>query len=396
MSTIMVINSGSSSIKYQVFDMAGEAVLAKGLIERIGTDHALVRHETPDGEYEQEVPVLDHHAGFRTMLEACAEWGPSLDPGDVSGVGHRVVQGGSGFVAPVMIDGAVLTVIDELSSLAPLHNPPNLLGIRAAMAAFPNVPQVAVFDTAFHQTMPPVAYTYAIDANLAHQYRIRRYGFHGTSHRYVVRQAAAYLGIPDREFNAITLHIGNGASACAIVGGQSIDTSMGMTPLEGLVMGTRSGDIDPGILFHLHRQAGMSVDQLDEMLNRRSGMVGLAGSGDLRDVQASAERGEPQAQLSLEVYARRIRQYVGAFYTYVDPLHAIVFTAGVGEHSAMVRGLALQGLQRLGIDLDEGRNTAQGGGIREISSAGSPVTVLVVPTNEELEIARETLSVITG
>jgi acetate kinase len=394
MNTIMVINSGSSSIKYQLFDMEGEVVLAKGQIERIGTDHAVIAHETPDGSYEEERSVLDHTAGFRAMLDACARWGPSLDSVDISGVGHRVVQGGSRFVAPVVIDEAVLTVIDDLSSLAPLHNPANLLGIQAAMAAFPNVTHVAVFDTAFHQTMPPAAYTYAIDANLASQYRIRRYGFHGTSHRYVAGQAAAFLGIPEADFNAITLHIGNGVSACAIVGGMSIDTSMGMTPLEGLVMGSRSGDIDPGILFHLHRQAGMSVDQLDDLLNRRSGMVGLAGSGDLRDVQASAERGEPRAQLALEVYARRIRHYVGAYYTEVEPLHAVIFTAGVGEHSALVRELALRGLQRLGIEISDERNAASGSGIREISASDSQVKVLVVPTNEELEIARQTVSVI--
>jgi acetate kinase len=262
------------------------------------------------------------------------------------------------------------------------------------MAAFPQVPHVAVFDTAFHQTMPPVAYTYAIDANLASQYRIRRYGFHGTSHRYVAGQAAAFLGIPDADFNAITLHIGNGVSACAIVGGKSIDTSMGMTPLEGLVMGSRSGDIDPGVLFHLHRQAGMSVDQLDDLLNRRSGMVGLAGSGDLRDVEASSARGEPRAQLALEVYARRIRQYVGSYFTEVDPLHAVVFTAGVGEHSAMVRELAMRGLQRLGIEIDLDRNASIGSGIQVVSGESSPVKVLVVPTNEELEIARQTVSVI--
>jgi acetate kinase len=394
MNAILVINSGSSSIKYQVFDMDGEVVLAKGQIERIGTDRAVIMHGTPEGEHKEERSVLDHFVGFRAMLDACTKWGPALDSVEMAGVGHRVVQGSSRFVDPVVIDEAVLSVIDELSSLAPLHNPPNLLGIRAAMVAFPDVPQVAVFDTAFHQTMPAAAYTYAIDANLASQYRIRRYGFHGTSHRYVAGQAAAFLGIPDTDFNAITLHIGNGVSACAIVGGKSIDTSMGMTPLEGLVMGSRSGDIDPGVLFHLHRQAGMTVEQLDDLLNRRSGMVGLVGSGDLRDVQASAERGEPRAQLALEVYARRIRQYVGAYFTEVDPLQAVVFTAGVGEHSATVRELAMRGLQRLGIRLDPDRNASIGSGIQVISADSTPVKVLVVPTNEELEIARQTVSVI--
>lgn len=394
MSIVMVINSGSSSLKYQLFEMEDEAVLAKGLIERIGTDRGLLTHEGPDGKHERELPVLDHTAGFRAMVEACAAWGPPLDDVDVRGVGHRVVQGGSRFVAPTLIDATVLKVIDDLSSLAPLHNPANVLGIEAALGTFPNVPNVAVFDTAFHQTMPPVAYTYAIDANLAAQYRIRRYGFHGTSHQYVAVKAAGYLDIPFDEFNAITLHIGNGVSACAIERGKSIDTSMGMTPLEGLVMGTRSGDIDPGILFHLHRQAGMSVDQLDDLLNRRSGMLGLAGSLDLRDVQASAERGEPRAQLALEVYAYHIRKYVGAYFAAIDPLHAIVFTAGVGENSAVVREGAIGGLGRMGIDLDRERNAESGRDIRRISTDTSPVAVLVVPTNEELEIARQTLSVI--
>ena len=395
MSVIMVINSGSSSIKYQLFEMDGEVVLAKGIIERIGTDRGLLRHEGPTGEHERELPVLDHTAGFRVMVEACETWGPSLEDVGVQGVGHRVVQGGARFVAPTLIDASVLRVIEQLSSLAPLHNPPNLLGIEAALATLPNVPNVAVFDTAFHQTMPPVAYTYAIDANLASQYRIRRYGFHGTSHRYVAGIAADFLGIAFDDFNAITLHIGNGASACAIEGGASIDTSMGMTPLEGLMMGSRSGDIDPGILFHLHRQAGMSVEQLDDMLNRRSGMLGLAGSLDLRDVQASADRGESRAQLAIDVYACRIRKYIGAYYTVVDPLHAIVFTAGVGENSAIVRAKAIDGLGRMGIELDGERNASPQRGIRRISTDDSQVQVLVVPTNEELEIARQTNSVIS-
>jgi acetate kinase len=285
----------------------------------------------------------------------------------------------------------VIRTIDELSALAPLHNPPNLLGIDAARATFPDVPHVAVFDTAFHQTMPEVAYTYAIDANLAQQYRIRRYGFHGTSHRYVAYLAAEHLGIPFDDFNAITLHIGNGVSSCTIRDGKSVDTSMGMTPLEGLVMGTRSGDIDPGILFHLNRQAGLTIDQMDDLLNRRSGMLGLTGSSDLRDVQEAAARGDHRAALALDIYCRRLRQTIGACLTDLDPLHAIVFTAGVGENSAVVRAQTLAGLDRLGIALDPARNEARARGIRRISTDDSPVAILVVPTNEELEIARQTL-----
>ncbi|MGC4191164.1 MAG: acetate kinase [Thermomicrobiales bacterium] len=396
MSVVLVINSGSSSIKYQLIEMSGEQVLARGLIERIGTDSGAITHTGPDGEHRAERPILDHVAGFRAMMDACNIWGPHLDDQPIVAVGHRVVQGGARFVQPTPIDDAAIRILEAISSLAPLHNPPNLLGIEAARTAFPDLPQIAVFDTAFHQTMPPVAYTYAIDAALANQYRIRKYGFHGTSHKYVSELAAQSLGIPLDRFNAITLHIGNGVSACAIRGGKSVDTSMGMTPLEGLVMGTRSGDLDPGIIFHLARQAGMTVDQLDDLLNRRSGMLGLTGSSDLRDVQEAAERGDRRAALALDVYCHRIRHYVGAYHTDLDPLHAVVFTAGVGENSAIVREKTLEGMQRFGIHLDAGRNRRRGSGIRRISADDSPVAVLVVPTNEELEIARQTLAAING
>jgi acetate kinase len=396
MSIILVVNSGSSSIKYQLFEMESADVLAKGLIERIGSGDGVVNHTGPGGTHTLEQQILDHTSGFRAMLRACEEYGPQLDELPIAAVGHRVVQGGSRFVAPTVIDDSVIQVIEQISSLAPLHNPPNLLGIRAAMAAFPGIPHVAVFDTAFHQSMPPEAYTYAIDTTLASQYRIRRYGFHGTSHKYVSERAAEYLGIQLESFNAITLHIGNGVSATAIRDGKSVATSMGMTPLEGLVMGTRSGDLDPGILFHLHRQAGLTVDQMDDLLNRRSGMIGLTGSSDLRDVQESAERGDKRAQLALDLYCRRLRHYTGAYLTELDPLHAVVFTAGVGENSVVVREKTLTGLSRLGIELDRSRNESSKRGIRRISSDASPVSVLVVPTNEELEIARQASEAIQG
>ncbi|MGB3327534.1 MAG: acetate kinase [Thermomicrobiales bacterium] len=395
MSVVLVINSGSSSIKYQLIEMAGETVLAKGLIERIGTDNGIITHTGQDGTaHRTERPILDHVAGFRAMMDACNAWGPRLDGEPIVAVGHRVVQGGARFIQPTLIDDAAVRILEEISSLAPLHNPPNLLGIAAARTAFPELPQIAVFDTAFHQTMPPVAYTYAIDAALANQYRIRKYGFHGTSHKYVSERAAEMLDIPHDDLNAITLHIGNGVSACAIRGGRSIDTSMGMTPLEGLVMGTRSGDLDPGIIFHLSRQAGMSIDQMDDLLNRRSGMLGLTGSSDLRDVQESAARGDRRAELALDVYCQRIRHYVGAYITDLDPLHAIVFTAGVGENSAVVRERSLAGMERFGIRLDPERNRARSHGPRRISPDDAPVAVLVIPTNEELEIARQTISAI--
>jgi len=394
MSVILVVNSGSSSLKYELFEMAGERTLAKGLVERVGTAHGVITHTSDGDTHEQAVRSLDHTAAFAAMIDACAAWGPDLDEIPVLAVGHRVVQGGSRFVQPMVIDQAVLRTIDQLSPLAPLHNPANLLGIEAAQDAFPNVPHIAVFDTAFHQTMPEEAYTYAIDRNLAQQHRIRRYGFHGTSHKYVSEQAAHHLGIPLDRFNAIVLHLGNGASACAIRNGQSVDTSMGMTPLEGLVMGTRGGDIDPGVLVHLHRAAGMTVDQLDDLLNRRSGLLGLTGSSDMRDVQASANRGEPGAELGLAVTCHRIKSYVGAYYAHLGRIDAIIFTAGIGENSADVRARSLAGLEHLGIVVDATRNGERGNGIRTISADGPPVKVLIVPTNEELEIARQTLTAI--
>jgi len=394
MSIVLVVNSGSSSIKYQILDMAREKVVAKGLVERIGTGTGIITHTGPDGEHREERPILDHIAGFRAMVDASDRYGPRLEDVPISGVGHRVVQGGARFVAPTVIDDAVIRTIEEISPLAPLHNPPNLLGITAARQAFPDVPHVAVFDTAFHRTLPEAAYTYAIDANLASQHRIRKYGFHGTSHKYVAERAAEHLGRPLEDINLITLHIGNGVSACAVEGGRSVETSMGMTPLEGLVMGTRSGDIDPGILFHLHRQAGMTPEQMDDLLNRRSGLLGMTGSSDMRDVLVSAERGEPRAELALQVYCHRLRHYVGAYYAILGRLDAIAFTAGVGEHAPEVRRRTLTGLERLGIRLSDARNAASERGIRCISADDSVVTVLVIPTNEELEIARQTLTAI--
>jgi acetate kinase len=397
MNNILVVNSGSSSIKYQIIDMDTESLVAKGLIERIGTDHGIVNHTSPDGEkHTAQRPMLDHMAGFRAMVDACDDLGPNLADVGVTAVGHRVVQGGARFISPTVIDDAVVRTIEEISPLAPLHNPPNLLGIRAARAAFPGIPHVAIFDTAFHQTMPPEAYTYAIDANLAAQLRIRRYGFHGTSHKYVSELAADYLQLPPEDVNTIVLHIGNGVSATAVKGGKSVDTSMGMTPLEGLVMGTRSGDIDAGILFHLHRQNGMTFEQIDDLLNRRSGLLGLTGSSDMRDVLSAAARGDSRAELALSIYCHRLKGYVGAYYAHLGRVDAIVFTAGVGENVPEVRERTLSGLEHMGIRLDEhaNRDRPEGDGIRRISANDSNVAVLVISTNEELEIARQTVQAI--
>ncbi len=306
------------------------------------------------------------------------------------------MQGGRRFLEPTIVTDLVEINIEDLGELAPLHNPGAVAGIRAARAAFPELPHVAVFDTAFHQTMPEAAALYAIDRTIAERHRIRRYGFHGTSHKVVSERAAAHLLIPLERFDAITLHLGNGASACAIRGGRSVDTSMGMTPLEGLVMGTRSGDVDPAILIHLQRRAELTPAEVDTLLNKQSGLLGLTGSSDLRDVEARAEEGDEAAMLGLAIYARRIRHYVGAYLAELGRADAIVFTAGVGENSPIVRAAALAGLEGLGIEIDRERNESRDRGVREISTDASRIRVLVVPTDEELEIAVQTAGLVGG
>jgi acetate kinase len=392
MTGVLVVNSGSSSLKYQLIESDTEKVLAKGLIERIGQDTGATTHSTPEGEWHAVPPMADHGAAFAAMIAAFEEHGPSIADGVIGAIGHRVVHGGARFFAPTIITPAVEKDIDELSEYAPLHNPANLAGIVAAREAFPGIPQVAVFDTAFHQTMPPEAYTYAIDAETAAKYRIRRYGFHGTSHKYVSEKAAEFLGLPLEQSRIIVLHLGNGASACAVRNGESIDTSMGFTPLEGLVMGTRSGDLDPAIVFQLARFGGLDLDQLDDLLNKHSGMLGLTGTADMRDVTKAAEAGDETARIALGVYAHRIKHYVGAYLAELGGADAIVFTAGVGENAAPVRALALEGLSGLGITVDDELNTAPGREARRISPDDSPIAVLVVPTDEELEIARQTVA----
>jgi acetate kinase len=396
MSAILVVNSGSSSFKYQLIEIETEQVLASGLVERIGEDTGHTKHTTPEGAWESEDPIADHTAGFAAMLAAFGDHGPSLYEHPLIAVGHRVVHGGKRFHEATIVTDLVKINIEDLSELAPLHNPANLAGIDAAQKAFPSVPQVAVFDTAFHQTLPPAAYTYAIDASLAERQRIRRYGFHGTSHKYVSGAAAEYLGRDVSSLKMIVLHLGNGASVCAVDEGRSVETSMGMTPLEGLVMGTRSGDLDPAVLFHLNRKTGMGFAELDELLNRRSGLLGLSGKGDMRDVQKAAASGDPAAELALEVYLHRIRGYVGSYYAQLGHLDAVVFTAGVGENNPLVRARSLGGLEELGITVDTALNEAPGSEARTISAASSRVKVLVVPTNEELEIARQSFAAVSA
>ncbi|MRG61134.1 acetate/propionate family kinase [Agromyces sp. CFH 90414] len=403
MSVVLVVNSGSSSFKYQLIEVERAETLASGLVERIGADAGQARHRNESAAraggaeasaWDSTVDVPDHFAAFQVMLDAFAEHGPSLEEHAPIAVGHRVVQGGARFFEPTIITDLVKINIDELSALAPLHNPANLAGIEAAQRAFPGVPHVAVFDTAFHQTMPPAAYTYAIDREVAAKHRVRRYGFHGTSHRFVSRAAAEFLGRPVEELRLIVLHLGNGASACAISGGRSVETSMGMTPLEGLVMGTRSGDVDPAVLLHLQRRAGLSADEVDRLLNSRSGILGLGGHADMRDLQAAADSGDAAAMLALEVYTHRVRSYVGAYAAQLGRVDAIVFTAGVGENSPMVREWSLAGLEGFGVEVDRERNHERARGARRISTDASRVDVLVVPTNEELEIARQALAAV--
>jgi acetate kinase len=395
MTAVLVVNSGSSSFKYQLIEMDTETVLASGLVERIGEPTGHAKHVSGDHSWERDLPIPDHTAGFQVMLDAFEADGPELTgEAEVVAVGHRVVHGGKRFYEPTLVTDLVKINIEDLADLAPLHNPANLQGIEAAQKAFPDVPHVAVFDTAFHETLSPAAYTYAIDAALAEKHRIRRYGFHGTSHKFVSEAAARFLDRPLADTKSIVLHLGNGASACAVDGGRSIDTSMGLTPLEGLVMGTRSGDIDPAVLFHLARKAGLSPAELDDQLNRHSGLLGMSGHGDMRDVIEAADAGDEAAQIALDVYLHRLKHYVGAYYAELGRVDAIVFTAGVGENNALVRAGALAGLEELGIEIDPARNESGERGARRICTDASRVAVLVIPTNEELEIARQTLSIV--
>ena len=376
---VLVINSGSSSLKYQLIEPDSSRSLAHGTVEQIG---------------EPSSPVADHDAALRVAFDQLSEDGIELKACGLAAVGHRVVHGGATFYQPTVVDDAVIAKLKQLSPLAPLHNPPAVQGIEVARKMLPDVPHVAVFDTAFFHNLPAAAATYAIDRELAEKWRIRRYGFHGTSHRYVSEQAAAFLGRPLENLNQIVLHLGNGASASAIAAGRPVDTSMGLTPLEGLVMGTRSGDIDPGIIGYLCRAAKMSVDDIESMLNQRSGMLGLAGELDFRRLHKMIETGDTAAQLAYDVFIHRLRKYVGAYLAVLGRTDVVSFTAGIGENVAAVRRDALSELAGLGIEIDEQRNTQSANDARRISAETSPIAVLVIPTNEELAIARDCLRAI--
>ena len=395
---VMVLNSGSSSIKYQLFEMADRTALATGVVEQIGEPKSRVRQRSAsaDGwaEIVREVSIGDHREGFDQIVEALADG--EADRSGLFGIGHRVVHGGEEFREPTLIDDDVVAAIRRQIPLAPLHNPANLLGIEVALARRPDVPQVAIFDTAFHQSLPPHAYHYAIPYELYETLQIRRYGFHGTSHRYVAKAAAGYLGRPLESLNLIVLHLGNGASATAIEGGRSVDTSMGMTPLEGLMMGTRCGDLDPAIVFFLATTGGKRLEEVEELLNSRGGLRGVSGVNDMREALQLAASGEARARLAIEMYAYRIKKYIGAYFAVLGRVDAVVFTAGIGENSSEIRARSCEDLSRLGVEIDPAKNTGDRSGAREIQREGAPVKILVVPTNEELQIAEETVACTRG
>ncbi|MFE0375934.1 acetate kinase [Streptomyces inhibens] len=404
---VLVLNSGSSSVKYQLLDMSdtqstgGSAAgrLAVGLVERIGEETSRLAHTplaTGGDKRETEGPIADHEAALKAVAAELAADGLGLDSPELAAIGHRVVHGGLKFTAPTVIDDAVLKEIERLVPVAPLHNPANLTGIRTAQALRPDLPQVAVFDTAFHTTMPEYAARYAIDVETADAHRIRRYGFHGTSHAYVSRKTAALLGKDPSEVNVIVLHLGNGASASAVAGGRCVDTSMGLTPLEGLVMGTRSGDIDPAVTFHLKRVAGMSTDEIDVLLNKKSGLVGLCGDNDMREIRRRIDEGDKRAELAFDIYIHRLKKYIGAYTAVLGRVDAVAFTAGVGENAAPVREAALAGLEELGMAVDASLNAVRSGEPRLISPEHARVAVAVVPTDEELEIAQQTYALVNA
>ncbi len=439
---VAVLNCGSSSVKYEVFALPDYTMLAAGLIEKIGSkdSHLRQKKHNPDGTVNEEVyskPLADHREAFNFMARVNHEHRIIQDETELLGIGHRVVHGGDLFREPTVITDKVVSAIRTLVPLAPLHNPPNILGIEVGRIRFSRVPHVAVFDTAFHQTLPPHAFHYAVPCDWYTTHHVRRYGFHGTSHRYVSREAARYLGKAQKDTNLITLHLGNGASAAAIQGGLSIDTSMGLTPLEGLVMGTRSGDVDPALHFYLMRQTGISADELEKALNSQGGLKGICGLNDMREIQDRSQSGDKQAELAIDIFCYRIKKYIGAYWAVIGQPDAVVFTGGIGENSAIVRSRVCRGLEHMGIRVDESRNISASDGtadshrptpmallprglessellraegvvptaspvegatrapLIEIQTAGAPVKVLVIKTNEELEIAYQTVHAVT-
>lgn len=394
---ILVINCGSSSLKYQLIDMETEELMAKGLVERIGIEGSRIKHETIGKEKKTiETPMQDHKRALELVMESLTneEYGAIKSLDEIDAVGHRVVHGGEDFAQSVIIDEKVLKGIEDNVEIAPLHNPPNIMGIKACQRLLPNVKQVAVFDTAFHQTMPAESYIYALPYEYYEKYKIRRFGFHGTSHKYITNRAAEMLGKNVNEVNLITCHLGNGSSICAVKNGKSIDTSMGFTPLEGLAMGTRCGDLDPAILPFLMEKENLSTDEINTLINKKSGVLGISGvSSDFRDIEAARDEGNKRAKLALDIFEKRVRGYIGSYMTELDHVDAIVFTAGVGENSIEMRESIVNGLKSLGIKIDTERNNVRGED-KLISADDSSIKIFVIPTNEELMIARDTKALV--
>ncbi|WP_148133881.1 acetate/propionate family kinase [Candidatus Formimonas warabiya] len=394
---VLVLNSGSSSLKYQLFDMTDESVLAKGLVERIGLEGSLLTHR-PENKEKQVIytDIPNHSVAIKLVLDALtdANYGVISSMKEIDAVGHRTVHGGSTFTKSTLINDKVIEEMEKLVAIAPLHNPPGILGIKACEQIMPGVPQVAVFDTAFHQTMPEASYIYGLPYELYEKYGIRRYGFHGTSHRYVSQRVAEIIGKPIEELKIITCHLGNGSSIAAIDGGKVMDTTMGFTPLEGLIMGTRSGNVDPAIIKFIMQNEHLTIDQVDELLNKKSGFLGISGvSSDLRNVEEAAAQGNPRAKLAIEMFNQRIVRFIGAFAAQMNGVDVIVFTAGIGENAIETREAVCAKLTFLGVDFDREANQVRGQE-REITKPGSKVKIFVIPTNEELMIARDTAQLV--
>lgn len=391
MALILAINAGSSSLKFQLLDMPAEHLVTKGSVERIGLSDSIFTISV-NGEKQQEVSsISDHEVAVRILLDKLTELKIVRSLKEIEGIGHRVVHGGETFADSALVTDDVIKKIEDLSDLAPLHNPANLVGIRAFREVLPNVPEVVVFDTAFHQSMGNESYLYSLPYDYYRKFGIRKYGFHGTSHKYVAFRAAELLGHPIEQLRLISCHLGNGASITAVQGGKSVDTSMGFTPLAGLTMGTRSGDIDPALIPYIMDKTGMNATEVVNVLNKKSGLLGLSGfSSDLRDIEKEARRGNKRAKLAIEVFVERIQKYIGSYAAKMSGVDAIIFTAGIGEHSSMVRARVLKGLQFMGIDWDSEQNKINGKEVY-LSRPNSPIKVLVIPTNEEVMIARDTV-----
>ena len=393
MPLILAINAGSSSLKFQLLDMPGEQVTAKGQIERIGLSDSVFSIKSAKGKTEKTQDIKDHEEGAKMLLDMLIREDVVKSYDEIDGVGHRVVHGGEVFSDSVLIDKQILEQLEALSGLAPLHNPANIVGIKEFKKALPTVPAVAIFDTAFHQTMPESSFLYPLPTEYYEKYGIRKYGFHGTSHKYVTERAAEMLNRPLETTRLISCHLGNGASIAAVQGGKSIDTSMGFTPLAGLTMGTRSGNIDPALIPYIMEQTGKSVEEVLDILNKQSGMLAMSGfSSDLRDIEIEASKGNERAQLALEVFADRIHKYIGSYAARMGGVDAIIFTAGIGENSDTIRAKVLEGLEFMGVYFDPDLNNMRGMEVY-ISHPYSPVKVLVIPTNEEIMLARDTVRV---